>query len=121
MYKFIMFLSGFIIFNTAITTNTTTSIIGKWTNEDESRVLEFVQNSDIYEGIIRKADDAAVVGKKQITGLKQDKSGSYKGTLHIIKKNKDLPCTLKIVDNNTIEIEATYGFITKKQQWQRIK
>jgi pimeloyl-CoA synthetase len=93
---------------------------GKWINEDKTRVLEFTQNSGIYEAIIVKAEDNALIGKKQITGLKKEGT-NYKGTLHVIRKNKDMDCIVTIINNNTIEIKGSYGFISKAQKWYRQK
>ncbi|MFP9115906.1 DUF2147 domain-containing protein [Flavobacterium sp. RHBU_3] len=92
----------------------------KWINEDKTRVLEFTQNSGIYDATIVKSEDNSLIGKKQITGLKKEGT-SYKGTLHVIKKNKELDCTVTIINANTIEIKGSYGLVSKSQKWYRQK
>lgn len=94
-------------------------LTGKWTNEDRTRVLEFVKTGDTYEAIIRQAPDKEMIGKKQITGLVY-KGGTFKGTLHLPKKNKVLPCTLVINSDGLLELSAKSGFIGQKQTWSKL-
>jgi uncharacterized protein (DUF2147 family) len=96
------------------------SILGKWTNEDKSRVLEFVKNGSDYEAIIKEASDKTLVGKKQITGLKYNK-GSYKGNVYIIKRGKTLPCTLTIKTNRTMQLTASAGVMSQSQTWTKLE
>ncbi|AWH86361.1 hypothetical protein HYN59_15140 [Flavobacterium album] len=115
---FLLSLFTLLQFNTVIAIDNDLS--GKWINEDKTRVLEFTQNSGIYEAIILKAEDNSLIGKKQITGLKKVGT-SYKGTLHVIKKNKEMDCTVTIKNTNTIEIKGSYGPVSKSQKWHRQK
>lgn len=97
-------------------------ILGKWTNEDKSRVIEFVKNGDAYDAIIRQADDESLAGKKQITSLQKDGSTTFKnGTVHVIKKSKTARCTAKLVNDDKLEITATFGMMSRKQTWSRVK
>lgn len=96
-------------------------ILGKWTNEDKTRVLEFVKNGSTYEAVIRSAEDKSLVGKKQITGLKVNGSNTYKdGTVFLFKKNSSAKCSITFVDTNKITIKATKGLYSKSQAWFRL-
>lgn len=103
----------------AQTATTADGIVGKWTNEDKTRILEFVKNGTTYEAVIVQAPDQQMVGKKQITGL-QYANGSYTGSVYLPKKNKTLPCTIKLKNATTLELSAKAGFMSKTQTWTRI-
>lgn len=96
------------------------AILGKWTNEDRTRVIEFVKTGDGYEAIIKEAADRNLIGQKQITGLRYNNNG-YSGTLHLPKKGKTFPCTAHIEDNGKLELSARVGFMSKSQTWTRVK
>ena len=97
-------------------------ILGKWTNEDSSRIIEFVKNGATYEAIIRKAENQSVVGKKQITGLKPNGEKDYKdGVIHIIQKNETVACKAKLEGNNKLEIKASKGMFSKSQVWTKLQ
>lgn len=95
-------------------------ILGRWANEDRTRVLEFVAAGNGYEAIIRKAPDQDKLGKKQITGIiYQD--GSYKGSLHLPKRGKVMPCTLFINEEGQLLLTAKSGFLSQKQVWSKLE
>lgn len=96
-------------------------LLGKWTNEEKTRVVEFVKNGNYYDAIIRKADDASLIGKKQIGGLKPSGKGNYtNGTVYIIKKGKTASCSAQIVKDGLLSIKASYGMMSKTQVWTRL-
>lgn len=95
-------------------------ILGKWTNEDKTRVLEFVKTGSDYEAVIKEAPDKTLVGKKQITGLKHN-NGSYKGSLYLPKRGKILPCTLTIKSDSSLQLSAKAGFMSQSQTWTKVK
>lgn len=113
-----VFIAG--IFTTAQAQTKADDILGKWTNEDKTRVLEFVKNGSIYDAIIKEAPDASLVGQKQLTGLSFS-SSAYKGKLYLPKKGKSFPCTVAIKSNGTMELTAKAGFMSKSQTWTRVK
>lgn len=113
-----VFIAG--VFTTAKAQTKADDILGKWTNDDKTRVLEFVKNGSIYEAVIKEAPDNSLIGKKQITNLSFSNS-SYKGTVHIPKKGKSFPCTVAIKSNGTMELTAKAGFMSKSQIWTRVK
>lgn len=101
--------------------NSNDKILGKWTNKDKSRVIEFVKNGSAYEAVIIKAESSSLVGKKQITALKHNKDNAYKdGTLHIIQKGKTANCSAKLVSDTKLELKASIGFMSKIQVWKKI-
>lgn len=95
-------------------------ILGKWTNEDKTRVLEFVKTGSEYEAVIKEAPDKTLVGKKQIAGLKHN-NGSYKGSLYLPKRGKILPCTLTIKSDSSLQLSAKAGFMSQSQTWTKVK
>lgn len=108
------------LFTTAQAQTNADSILGKWTNEDKTRVLEFVKTGSNYEAIIKEAPDKSLVGKKQITGLKYS-NGSYKGSVYLPKRGKTLPCTLTIKSDGSLQLSAKAGFMSQSQTWTRVK
>lgn len=102
-------------------TGNTETIIGKWTNEDKSRIIEFVRNGATYEALIRESDDKSLIGKKQITELKFENGRYRNGKIHLIKKNKTASCTARLLDDSTLELSAKLGLMSKTQKWSRIK
>lgn len=96
-------------------------ILGTWGSEEQSRTIEFIRNGDTYDAIIRSAGDAGLVGQKQITGLKAGGENAFKnGTLHIIKKQRTAGCSARLVDDQTLELKASLGFLSKSQTWTRL-
>lgn len=94
------------------------TILGKWTNEDKTRVLEFVKAGTGYDAIIREAPDQDLIGKKQLTRMAYSK-GIYTGNVLLPKKGKSYPCTLKMKADSTMELTAKAGFMSKSQVWTR--
>lgn len=96
-------------------------ILGKWTNEDKTRVIEFVKNGTSYDAIIRKAENGGVIEKKQISGLKPSGENNYvNGTVYIIKKSRTASCSAQITKDDLLNIKASYGMMSKTQVWTRL-
>jgi uncharacterized protein (DUF2147 family) len=96
-------------------------ILGKWTNEDKTRVIEFVQNGNTYDAIIREAADKNMIGQKQITGLRSVNDVDFSdGTVFIIKKGKTAKCTATRKGEHTLQIHASYGMMSKTQIWTKL-
>lgn len=96
-------------------------ILGKWINDDKDRTIEFSKKGSEYVAVVVAADDKALIGKEQISGLKWDGKTFKEGKLHVIKKDKTYPCTIMVKNNNTIEISGKVGFISKSQTWNKLK
>ena len=94
-------------------------ILGKWTNEDKTRVIEFVKAGSGYEAIIKEAPDKSLIGAKQLTGLEYN-GGSYKGQVHLPKKGKSYNCSLKIRADGVLELTAKVGLMSKSQLWKKV-
>lgn len=103
------------------TSITQRQLTGKWTNEDHSRVIEFVANGDKTDAVIRKAKDTGLIDKKQMTGLTLKEQGLYTGTLHLIKKGKSFGCSIRIISDSAISIEVSRGLAAKKEIWTNTK
>ncbi|CAG5016133.1 hypothetical protein DYBT9275_05483 [Dyadobacter sp. CECT 9275] len=96
------------------------AILGKWTNEDQTRVIEFVKDGGGYQALIRQAPDQSLVGKKQLTGITYGK-GVYTGQVWLPKHGKNYPCTLTLKTNDSLELSAKAGFMSKSQMWTRVR
>lgn len=99
--------------------NNADAILGKWTNDDKTRIIEFVKEGSSYHAIIRKAPDPDLLGKNQLTQLvfRQD---TYNGRLWLPKKGKSYPCSLQINTHGSLEITAKAGFMSKTQAWTKL-
>jgi uncharacterized protein (DUF2147 family) len=96
-------------------------ILGKWINEEHTRVLEFHKNGNYYEAIIKEAEDKSLIGKIQIANLQFIKDAYINGKLYLPKKGKNFPCTAKIKPDGTLEISAKASFMSKSQIWSKVK
>lgn len=108
------------VFTTAHAQTNADTILGKWTNDDKTRVIEFVKSGSSYDAIIKEAPDKSIIGKNQLTGLVY-KNGSYSGKVYLPKKGKSFPCTVKLNSNGSLELSAKAGFMSKSQTWTRVK
>lgn len=121
MPQFIFLLLCMLFSMSAFAQNTNDRILGQWTNEDHTRMLEFVKQGSHYDAIIRKAEPDSLIGKKQISGLRFDKGDSYKGgTLYAIQKGKTANCSAKLLNNDKLELRVSKGLTSKSSVWTRI-
>lgn len=96
-------------------------IVGKWTNEERTRIIEFVKNGNTYDGVVRKAEDERLVGKKQITGLRANGNSSFtNGVVHLFKKGKTATCSVTLSGETKLYLKANYGMMSKTQVWTRL-
>lgn len=121
MYKVLF---SFLLLLTSIagfSQNSKDPIIGKWTDESNERVIEFVQQGDHFNAVIRSAKDKSLIGKTQISGLLKNGSNAYKnGTIYVIKQGKTGSCTAKL-KGNQLEISGKMGFFSRSQKWTRVQ
>jgi uncharacterized protein (DUF2147 family) len=102
--------------------NEADKIIGWWTDEGKTRIIEFVKNGDEYEAILRSAEQQDVIGGKLITGLRSDGKNRYhKGTIHLVKGGRTADCSVKFISETQIELKASIGKITRIRTWTRTK
>ena len=121
MQKIILMVTGLLFSLNIFAQTTHDKILGKWINEDKTRIIEFVKSGDAYDAIIRKAEDNSIVGKKQITALKATGTASFvDGTLHIIKKGKTAKCTASLSGDTKLYLKASYGVMSKSQTWTKL-
>lgn len=114
----LVFIAG--LFTAADAQTNADAVLGKWTNEDKSRVIEFIKNGDNYNAVIKEAPDNSMVGKNQLTDLVY-KNGSYSGKVYLPKKGKSYPCTVSLKSNGSLELTAKAGFMSKSQIWTRVQ
>lgn len=121
MQKFVFLMLGVLLGISAGAQSTGDKILGKWMNEDKSRIIEFIKNGSAYEAVIRKAENQSLVGKKQITSLKYKKGNAYNGgTLHIFQRNKKVNCSAKFESDTKLELKASIGLMSTTQVWIKV-
>ncbi|PZR21903.1 MAG: hypothetical protein DI535_27345 [Citrobacter freundii] len=97
-------------------------LTGKWKDEAGERVIEFVRKGDVFDAVIRKAKNASLVGKIQISGLKKKKENTYSdGTLYIIAQGKTASCSAKIKSPDELQLTGKMGLFSKTQKWTRVQ
>jgi len=121
MQKIILILAGLLLSLNIFAQTGNDKILGKWTNEDKTRIIEFVKSGNAYDAIVRKTEDNSIVGKKQITGLKASGSTSFvNGTVFMIKKGKTAKCSATLLGDTRLNLKASYGILSKSQTWTKI-
>ncbi len=96
------------------------AILGKWTNEDKTRVIEFVKAGSGYNAVIREAPDKSMIGKNQLANINYHE-GAYNGNVLLPKKGKSFPCSLRIKADSSMELTAKAGLMSKTQVWRKMK
>lgn len=96
------------------------SILGKWTDEDKTRVLEFQKAGNFYEAIIQEAPDKTLIGQKRIIELRYG-SGAYNGLVYLPNRGKTLRCKLIIISDGRLRLTAKSGFVSQSQTWTRVR
>ncbi len=101
--------------------NSSAKILGKWTNDDQTRVWEIIQEGENLEAIVIKSDAPEYIGKKQITGLTFQKADTYsKGEIHIFQKDETLDCSIKLLNKTQLEITVKKGLFSQSNIWTRV-
>ncbi len=90
-------------------------LTGKWKTE-EGKIVTISEENGIFTG--------KVVGEKNkivniLKNMKYSKD-KYNGVLYAAKRNMTLDCTIKVKEEDTIEVTVKKGFIEKTLKWNRI-
>ncbi len=96
------------------------TILGKWTNDDKTRTIEFVKKNNTYEAIVREADKAELVGKTLITSLVAE-NGKYNGKIYMPRQGKSFSCTIVLKDEDTMMLTGKAGLMSRTKTWTRVK
>lgn len=107
-------------FSTTYAQKNPDDILGKWTNEDKSRVFEIVKSGNGYNAVIQEAPSKDIIGKNQLVDLLYN-DGIYKGKVYLPKKGKGYPCTVVVKSDGTLELTAKAGFMSRSQTWTRVQ
>lgn len=108
------------ICNSACAQTNADVILGKWINQDKTRVIEFTKTGNTYQAYIRQAPDKSIIGNKQVTDVLYQ-TGSYNGNIYLPKKSKSYPCTIAINSNGVMCITARAGFMSRSQTWTKVR
>lgn len=124
MLLFVVFFLGYAINSKALTFLTVKTggdaILGKWTNEDKTRTIEFVKKGTGYDGIVRDADKKEFIGKAILTNF-QFNGTHYTGQVYLPKREKSYPCTVTLLGTDKMTLTAKIGFISQTKTWLRLK
>jgi hypothetical protein len=98
--------------------HTEESILGNWRNPDNTRVVNFYAQGDKYFGVIVSSPRDGKVKPGDIIFENLQWTGKvFQGTIKTPRGAA--ACTVMIVDNNQIAIQAQKGFASRKVYWTR--
>lgn len=120
IYTAILVASFLFTTNAQVATGNPDAILGKWQNED-GRIIEFVENKSAYDAFIIDAPDKKLIRAKQISGLTFDGKKYNNGTLYLIKKQKKVSCSAQIKKDNILIITANNSYFSKSQTWRKVQ
>jgi uncharacterized protein (DUF2147 family) len=111
-----------------ISAKSQTGIEGKWKDPENGGVILIYEQEGRYFGKVIAADDPAKNEKIQEHGailvlkdFKQESPSQYCcGTLFQPKEKRTLSATLTLENENTLKIEARYGFLSGTRTWTRL-
>ncbi|MEM6395834.1 MAG: DUF2147 domain-containing protein [Bacteroidota bacterium] len=96
-------------------------ILGYWTNPDQSQILEFVQNGDTYEAIIRQSEKPEAIGKTPITGLEYRGNSRYRdGQIYVPQRDMKADCSIKLFSKDEFRLTVKVGMMSRKVDWTRV-
>ncbi|MEO0789437.1 MAG: DUF2147 domain-containing protein [Bacteroidota bacterium] len=102
--------------------NSGDEILGFWTTPDRNQVLEFVQNGDTYEAVIRQADQEEAIGKTPISGLAYSGNNRYKdGQIYVPQRDMTANCSVKVLSDDELRITVRVGVMSRKIEWTRVE
>lgn len=97
-------------------------ILGRWTNEEKTRTIEFVKKDGHYEAfpINTGSNQPDTKGRAVISGLRYD-GRKYTGQAYAPKHNRQFPCTIVLQDSDKMVLTGKVGFISQTRTWTRVK
>jgi uncharacterized protein (DUF2147 family) len=96
------------------------SIRGNWYSSEKQLAMQMYKTESGWQGKSTAATTQDLVGKWILRDLKFDNaSGSYKGTLVPPDSSKHIDATVKLLDDNTLEIVGKVLVFTKTIVWTR--
>lgn len=95
-------------------------ILGKWINENQTRIIEFVKTNHGYDAYIKYAENKSLNGHIQIEGLRPSSPNLFlDGTVFLFSRNKKIKCQAHLEGDKRLYITGKYGFVSKTQLWKK--
>lgn len=96
------------------------AILGRWTNEERTRTIEFVKKDGRYEAIAIAGSQPDNRGRAVITGLRFD-GKKYTGQVYAPKQNRQFPCSIVLQGQDKMLLTGKAGFMSQTKTWTRVK
>jgi len=120
MKKITLFIVSCLVTINMLAFNQNDRILGKWINENRTRIIEFVKTSHGYDAYIVRAEDKSLNGHVQIEGLRPASPDLFlDGTAYIFSRNKKIKCQALLRGVQKLHITGKYGLISKTQIWEK--
>lgn len=121
VFLFLVFLTGNSFMNYQENmSNANDSILGKWINEDKTKIIEFKKNGSKYEAYVVKSNNHDLVGKRMIYDLVFD-GKKYNGKVFMPKRNKTFNCIISIKNSNVMNLTANAGYMSQSKTWTKVE
>lgn len=112
----------------SFTSVTTSSIEGKWRNDEMGVVVKIFKKDNLYFGQVLSSDnpedDKKIKAKGNVVLLKnfkkQNETTYCCGTLYAPKRGITIDATMTVKDANTIRLVGTYGVLTDSSTFKRL-
>ena len=102
----------------ALSIHAQTSISGIWNTGQDNTKIEIKGDNGVYEGRLISSDNAnAKIGKLILKDVKSV-SGTWKGKLYSVKKNKWFDAVLK-AEGNHLLVTVSSGWNSKTLKWSK--
>ena len=97
-------------------------ILGRWTNEEKTRTIEFIKRDEVYEAfpVLPGSNQPDTKGRAVISGLRYD-GKKYTGQAYAPKQNRQFACSIVLQGNDKMVLTGKVGFISQTRTWTRVK
>lgn len=97
-------------------------ILGRWTNKEKTRTIEFVKRDGVYEAfaVPSGTNQPDTKGRAVISGLRYD-GKKYTGQAYASKQNRQFACSIVLQGSDKMELTGKVGFISQTRTWTRVK
>jgi uncharacterized protein (DUF2147 family) len=97
-------------------------ILGRWTNEGQTRTIEFIKKDGGYEAfpVVAGSHQPDTKGRAVISGLRYD-GKKYTGQAYAPKQNRQFACSVVLQGNDKMVLTGKVGFISQTRTWTRVK
>lgn len=120
MKKMTLFIVSCVVTINMLAFNPNDRVLGKWINENRTRIIEFVKTNHGYDAYIRHAEDESLNGHVQIEGLRPASPDLFVGgTAYLFSRNKKIKCEAHLEGSQKLYITGRYGLASKTQKWTR--